>query len=639
MSTLFFNPWNQYLNGSSQVFAGAKLTFYKSGTTTKQDTYTDSDLTVAHTNPVVADSAGYFDPIYLDGSLPDYKCVLSDSEDTILQSVDPLNPIDSSIIKTSDLLADLEAVTDLSGIRYVLGRSTVGDGYEGLFLFSSGNHTADVTADTSQAIWVAPSSDPTGASGAWKREHQSIYLKWFGAAGDGITDDTTAIQNAHDVAVANGYKALFFTAGRYKFTSELNISSHITFKSLGDVYLETSLASGRAINVSDEFGRPATYGLNAPKNVLFEGSFHIFNLNGSNTTRALAFGGSTASYYCNNVIVKDVEIRGFTGGVFDFRYNAFGIEFFNCYEYNNGDVIIVEAPTTNVITSTNFFGCVFASSTVGYLLSINNTNALDFNFYGCECVYKLGFNRPSQTATFTKVSWFGGNMEWDTVAATYIINDGGATFNIDGITLLTTLTSGWATPFVTQTSGTSMTRFVNARYITPTSIPKLHDVVDSTSRGIFDYSPDYQGAGAPITFLSYHASSEIGYEGITSREVVGSTATWSGTIGDGSITQTYSRVGRTVNVFTKIAWGSTTSHPASSQTISVPFQADAIAAGVGSWWANDSGTSLHLGTAVILPGGTAMLLYDDATTAQVSNTVPMTWAVNDELIVQLTYFI
>ena len=82
MSSLFYNPWVQYQNGSSQVFAGAKLTFYKTGTTTKQDVYTDNSLTIPHTNPVVADSAGYFDTIYLDGSLPEYKCVLSDSADS-----------------------------------------------------------------------------------------------------------------------------------------------------------------------------------------------------------------------------------------------------------------------------------------------------------------------------------------------------------------------------------------------------------------------------------------------------------------------------------------------------------------------------------------------------------------------------
>ena len=72
MSSLFFNPWVQYQNGSSQVFAGAKLTFYKSGTTTKQDIYTDNGLIVPHTNPVVADTAGYFDQIHLDPSLLTY---------------------------------------------------------------------------------------------------------------------------------------------------------------------------------------------------------------------------------------------------------------------------------------------------------------------------------------------------------------------------------------------------------------------------------------------------------------------------------------------------------------------------------------------------------------------------------------
>src|SRR5438445_2990585 len=40
-------------------------------------------------------------------------------------------------------------------------------GREGLFVFDGSNLTAKVTADTYQGIFVAPSSDTSGASGAW----------------------------------------------------------------------------------------------------------------------------------------------------------------------------------------------------------------------------------------------------------------------------------------------------------------------------------------------------------------------------------------------------------------------------------------------------------------------------------------
>ncbi len=63
--------------------AGSKLFFYQTGSSTPQNTYQDIDLTTAHANPVVADSAGYFAPIYLDPSLPDYRVTLTDSAGTI----------------------------------------------------------------------------------------------------------------------------------------------------------------------------------------------------------------------------------------------------------------------------------------------------------------------------------------------------------------------------------------------------------------------------------------------------------------------------------------------------------------------------------------------------------------------------
>jgi hypothetical protein len=66
----------------------AKLTFSQTGTSTLQNVYTDADLQVAHTNPVVADSAGVFEPIYLDPTLPDYRVRLTTTADVLIYQVD-----------------------------------------------------------------------------------------------------------------------------------------------------------------------------------------------------------------------------------------------------------------------------------------------------------------------------------------------------------------------------------------------------------------------------------------------------------------------------------------------------------------------------------------------------------------------
>lgn len=70
------------------VQPGAKITFTATGTTDPQNTYTNIDLTVASSNPVVADAEGLFVPIYLDPTLPDYRVKYTDSADVLIYQED-----------------------------------------------------------------------------------------------------------------------------------------------------------------------------------------------------------------------------------------------------------------------------------------------------------------------------------------------------------------------------------------------------------------------------------------------------------------------------------------------------------------------------------------------------------------------
>jgi hypothetical protein len=81
--------------------------------------------------------------------------------------------------------------------------ASVTDDYRwGFFRWTTGNQSANVTADTKQGIWVAPDSDNTGASGAWQRVVLGpIHADWFIEPGD--SDDTDGIQAALDYASAN----------------------------------------------------------------------------------------------------------------------------------------------------------------------------------------------------------------------------------------------------------------------------------------------------------------------------------------------------------------------------------------------------------------------------------------------------
>lgn len=112
------------------------------------------------------------------------------------------------------------------------------DGREGAFVWRSGNLSAFVTADTQQGIYVAPSTDTTGASGAWVRQHDGKKnLLWFGAAGDGTTDDYAAIGGWIDTlphfecyAPANVYRS----SGKIERTySSANESDRIAIRGAG----------------------------------------------------------------------------------------------------------------------------------------------------------------------------------------------------------------------------------------------------------------------------------------------------------------------------------------------------------------------------------------------------------------------
>lgn len=88
MSNLFVPPFGRATSATGEVLSGAKLYVYLSGTTTPTDAYTTDDLSVAHANPVIADSGGLFPSIYLDPNV-EHRVVLKTSADVTIDDVDP----------------------------------------------------------------------------------------------------------------------------------------------------------------------------------------------------------------------------------------------------------------------------------------------------------------------------------------------------------------------------------------------------------------------------------------------------------------------------------------------------------------------------------------------------------------------
>jgi len=76
---------------------------------------------------------------------------------------------------------------------------------------------------SSQVFSGFSASDITFAAGSTDR----FFPGWFGAAGDGTTDDTAALQSANDVAAVNG-GIVIFPPGTYKIDSAFSSSANVT---------------------------------------------------------------------------------------------------------------------------------------------------------------------------------------------------------------------------------------------------------------------------------------------------------------------------------------------------------------------------------------------------------------------------
>jgi hypothetical protein len=110
---LFTLPKTEPHGVGGVTLPGSKCHFYVTGTTTRQDTYSNSTLTTPHANPVVADANGVFEPIYLDPTKI-YKLTLTTSADALIYTVDPCNDV---VLTTASLVALLTRSV-LGGIIY-----------------------------------------------------------------------------------------------------------------------------------------------------------------------------------------------------------------------------------------------------------------------------------------------------------------------------------------------------------------------------------------------------------------------------------------------------------------------------------------------------------------------------------------
>lgn len=142
-------------------------------------------------------------------------------------------PADLTLAQVRSMLAIIPQAPDLATLAAMDGSVTpvvllnTTDGRRGVFVWTSGNLSSFVTTDTRQAVYVAPSAAPTGASGAWvrHRDHAVLHSRWFGTVADSTgvglgTDNAAALQALFNAGLAWG-ENIHIDKGKYRSTAKL----------------------------------------------------------------------------------------------------------------------------------------------------------------------------------------------------------------------------------------------------------------------------------------------------------------------------------------------------------------------------------------------------------------------------------
>lgn len=187
--SLFAGAGAQFFDDNGVPLAGGLLFTYAAGTTTAAATYTSSTGLSAHANPIVLDAGGRVpEEVWLTANTS-YKFVLQDADNVLIGTWDNIPGISS---------ADTLAANLANQSNIALGDALIG-------------------FKQTYPLGIMP-----GAVGKTLNDklQDLVTVKDFGAVGDGVADDTAAIQAAIDLACQYG-GCVYLPAGTYKISSAL----------------------------------------------------------------------------------------------------------------------------------------------------------------------------------------------------------------------------------------------------------------------------------------------------------------------------------------------------------------------------------------------------------------------------------
>jgi hypothetical protein len=253
MATTTLIPFfrQQFFDSSGNALAAGTITFYAAGTTTLQDTYSDSAGQTANANPVQLDAAGVpsSGQIYLASNLS-YKAVVKTSAGATVQTIDNIGAIPPTSINLD--------ITGTAGENLTAGNVVyLSDGSGGTTAGRWYKADADQTYSSSLAgmVGMVPDNITSAATGTIRLSGRMSGLSGLtaGAAyyvsGTGGALTLTAPTNVRFVGTADSTTAIVIAANQQQLATNGALHSLIRFDG-------TATASEPAVSAA---GDAATY--------------------------------------------------------------------------------------------------------------------------------------------------------------------------------------------------------------------------------------------------------------------------------------------------------------------------------------------------------------------------------------------
>jgi hypothetical protein len=424
----------QFFTNNGVPLTGGKIYTYSAGTTTPATTYTTSQGNVQWTNPIVLNAAGRVPSggeIWLTDGI-NYKFVLKDANDVTIATYDNISGINSNFVAYTNaqeiqVATAGQTVFNLSTMSYQVGTNSLSVFVDGVnqygpgaqyaytetddntVTFTNGLHVGAVVkfttsqqqgagaVDASQVSYTPPFTG-SATTNVEAKLSEYVSVKDFGAVGDGVADDTAAIQ----AALNSGAKRIEFLAESYK-VSALTIPS--TVREVVGVGANRAFATRLQFNT------------------------------GTVTTNAF-----TVSVGCSGLNVRNLSLEfksgSYTNGIFISADNHF--QTWENVTTDDSDVIgsfnvanhwrVADNCWSNVFIHCGAWGPTVAG-TIGFYTGLA---ANDLDFYSCRWLH-CEFGVYIAGGSTEVVNFYGGEIASNTVCGVHIGDTSGSTAGTESI--------------------------------------------------------------------------------------------------------------------------------------------------------------------------------------------------------------